>query len=1278
MLYIKPYGRSHTIAINPVPAEGKKLVRQFTSPIDEKDKNSVSKSNDQPTGEKDQNSVSKSNDRPTGEKDKNSVSTLQEKPEFIIATWISMIDKVITKPKGNNFPTPEQKIYRRLLGEACWKLLSKDAKLEPLKDLFQLKLEPYYALKNSQKDSQDKLWIPPKNQAKNKSKNRSKNQPEKTPEPPKYQGRLFAIYFPKESKMDCAAFAAAAENIQKYIEKNRLAAVLKTIAANIHQYRDKPGPIALNSGKTSKAALLPEILRDDWEIYNDKGGDIAKKIWQAFDENKDKADYFPSYGNANAPKTPDGTSTDATSTAAIIRQHYDICFGDVIISVSKKDKPQLFLIHEAVKNFYKQLFDIAAKPKLRKEALAKRMPKDKDALFNLITAKRRNLDYSYLNRMGKVIYYETVGTSDFGKIPDNDTLKKSHYWTSQGQAEIKRNEALVRVWRLVTIQANHSLCLWGNHDSGKDIFGKEGRKTFFDNMFPQNLNNFASLAHHGKFTNGAKRFFSEEFAANLPTKPDQQKILMEWVVDSWTHLRNNGFHFKGRAAFLQVITKGTANQNILPQDQNIAKLVDEFWQDAITKHGKRVKETLVAIKAESYLTQERLNHLYGILLEKKSVDFPLPRLNRVLKRAKNAALVVCFDDLLKTKINHDNLQADDALNCRYQILGLVYKRRFADWLQINSDRNRLIQWIENAVNRSTAAARDLNDPKEKYREFVQSNASDIFLELQKDQNLTIEKFLAKLSSEMASQFSVQKNVYGHDSEKAKDQSDYIDNLKCDVIGQAFLKFLFENDLEFLLNDSIWQNPAKQKISAVEDLPTIMVTNSAEPWQQSLYFLLHLVPVGAVSELLHQLRKWDILVAKGAAASPEAEQKAADELFAQLARVMELYLDMHDVNFSGGEKIEGLKGLKVFFANPDSFTQLYANDSVDHIVPARGLREFMRFGGVDLLQTHNVVTKITDQEIDRYHKIHADIANVQAELDRLHELWEDQKKKTPFYVYDKYKDLMLKRSDYQKLASRLRLTDHLRLHSLLMRVLARLADYAGLWERDQIFVLLALTEMEGETNLANILTPDPLEKFKSGEDPLENFKTGQIVAAVKALVSGQKYPNNAVIKRVESDFQSHFGDKGNYNAAKSYRNNFMHLNMLRDVTIFNFSDWVNHARKMMAYDRKLKNAITLSLYELFKREGLEIKFINRTADSHEFDTELSGSQKIKHLGGKGGIEYKYSRDYVTAARSLFKMAAPPPKKENSSVNSPKPGKGKTHNNSHKPGKRNFYKNYPPRP
>ena len=77
--------------------------------------------------------------------------------------------------------------------------------------------------------------------------------------------------------------------------------------------------------------------------------------------------------------------------------------------------------------------------------------------------------------------------------------------------------------------------------------------------------------------------------------------------------------------------------------------------------------------------------------------------------------------------------------------------------------------------------------------------------------------------------------------------------------------------------------------------------------------------------------------------------------------------------------------------------------------------------------------------------------------------------------------------------------------------------------------------------------------------------------------------------------------------------------------------VNDARRLMAYDRKLKNAVSRSIIELLARENLDLTWEMK---DHELTGAVVKSRQAAHLGGKKITEDLLGPAFVAMAAALF--------------------------------------------
>jgi hypothetical protein len=288
-----------------------------------------------------------------------------------------------------------------------------------------------------------------------------------------------------------------------------------------------------------------------------------------------------------------------------------------------------------------------------------------------------------------------------------------------------------------------------------------------------------------------------------------------------------------------------------------------------------------------------------------------------------------------------------------------------------------------------------------------------------------------------------------------------------------------------------------------------------------------------------------------------------------------------------------------------------DDDDDRRVPRRGLREIMRFGHLPALRPIFGKHTVKAEDVDAVERAEqgtddkSEIAHWQAMRERKHEKWSRERKDFTADDWRAYVEALKEVVSHRHLSANVTLTNHVRLHRLMMAVLGRLVDFSGLWERDLYFVTLALIDRQGRRP-ADILTENGLAKLQEG----------QIVAALRKLK-----PNDDDARIVKRGLCRHFGavyERGNANVA--IRNDFAHFNMLRpDRLPVDITACVNDARRLMAYDRKLKNAVPQSIKELLDREGLTLEWAMAPTSPHRLEGARLATGQARHLGKAKLIE-----------------------------------------------------------
>lgn len=1093
--------------------------------------------------------------------------------ELVIAQWISAIDKIATKPTGPQGATAAQRDFRDRLGMAAWAFIVENKLLQGLADkdrvvylkqLWDFKIAPY-----------------------GKRDFRAKGR-QREPDP---RGRWYKR-FADESAVENVDAAKIAKMLHEHLY--------------VSEYRISPDAKNHRAGRIQARAqsISKNVLKQDqkqtgeWTDADlaeyEKSGDVAKRI------KRDATDLE----QATPPRR-----VSLRVSGEVLFHHYAKIFSDgnggtLSIEQARQSKPGLFALHMAVKDCYSRLLKRHRKDQkghAQRRKVSTLLPDDMEELAKLLTRQKTNCDLNHLIRLGKVIHYHSYHYG--GPVTNWPNLDTSEYWSSDGQARIKRNEAFVRIWRHILALAQRTLTDWVDpeHTIEGDILGKKEWEQAITSIDPERLEQKLRLL----FGNGA---------SNLSRTGDHAfngKVLglAREVVSS---LRNNAFHFTAFESFVSALS-----QDVAAQDPDALKATDSLWQADIRERFARLKKELESADAQFYLTSVQWSHLIEGLTQVETGDLPLPRFRHILHRAEAVRQNTKDWVALPASANRKQLE-NPALRCQYVSMKLVYDRAFRPWLEMQ-DTEKLQAFIDRAIPRATEAARAINGRglTDSERKLIKARAESL---PRIESGDGIWTFFFNLSAATASEMRVQRG-YDHNAEQARKQAGFIEDLKCDVVALAFDAFLTERGFDYLRN--LNAENAKPTDPKVDPEKTVLPTPSAdaETWQTALYFVIHLVPVDEIGRLLHQVRKWHLL------AKDDSASKATLEVASQISDVLELYLDMHDAKFEGGEGLKDLDAFKAFFENADDFGRVFPPDHPDEDVsrPYRGLREIMRFGHLGTLtevaKAHPITSSMVDAVMDaeRVEGETSKLATWQTRREELHAKWiKAGRQGLDADDLRAYVEALANVTDHRHRSGFVTLRDHVRLHRVLMAVIGRLIDYAGLWERDLYFVTLALI-WEARSRPDQIF--DHVRRMKGKKEEwqsgLEAFSDGQIVFALRRM-----YDSSTKVDALRASLHHFFGPvsvtgKGQQSEEVGIRNQLAHFVMLRPkkVAKLNLTECVNEARQLMAYDRKLKNAVTQSIKELLDREGIILSWTIKSAQLHQLDNAVLQAKSAEHLGKK---------------------------------------------------------------
>ena len=522
--------------------------------------------------------------------------------ELVIAQWISAVDKIATKPSGQKPASEAQREFRQRLGDACWERLSAScgsapcllpgANREYLQKLWQTKIHPYPA-----------------------------GTPKKGKPEPEVTGRWYRAFAGSAEPANADA-KAIGELIEKHLHeaelrrgpngrpkrKGRIQARAETIEKNVLKKRTpaaRPAPSPDIVADYLKGNSLPDPVR----AIREKAEAIEKnhgRVWLA-------------------------------DAGKILYEHWGTRFGTAAGAKEVEDKyPELFALHSALKDCYRRLLKRNRKDtsehrkKDRDERrLSSLLPANIQEALRLSGKQQANADLNHLVRLGKVMHYSASGgQADRTRSIQNNwpaQVDNSRFWDSDGQAEIKRAEAFVRIWRQALVHARWTLTDWVSMNGGP----------FQDDIFCSSKTLDKAL-DTGKFDAdlfGRKLqllFGSRANLFNLPTA-DSGIEFLRGLISASQNLRHAAFHFQGRGHLLDELAKfsgyfaGTAGASAAT-----------LWDKDVEERGARLKAVLAGVHVEEFLTQEQADKVFTLIAGDGVAELVLPRFSRVLRRGKEA------------------------------------------------------------------------------------------------------------------------------------------------------------------------------------------------------------------------------------------------------------------------------------------------------------------------------------------------------------------------------------------------------------------------------------------------------------------------------------------------------------------------------------------------------------------------------------------------------------------------------------------------------------------
>lgn len=727
-------------------------------------------------------------------------------------------------------------------------------------------------------------------------------------------------------------------------------------------------------------------------------------------------------------------------------------------------------------------------------------------------------------------------------------------------------------------------------------------------------------------------------------------------------LRHSVFHFNVRRrllhrvqkAFLTVAHKGwnakhPDSKRMTPRADAALKTLLEFDQSI---EGVALADELTQMKATQFVDEDKLRALATEFVKyPEPVDYTLPKVRSVLLRAQNLAKAVgsaevpLLAPLTYVEIGNEP-QANTLANlCKVGLLRMLYRSGFRTWLAGAADDQALFKDVMEKVIRSR---NERVDALGRARGKTLPSVSELIEELDVAEFKGLQEILNALTSETI-QASGQHRKYTPDRRVQRDQAQDIEHFKQEIIAHLFAKYLRDSGFSCIGSLETAAVPEAYDPEVIlDEIQTSPLVGNAD-WHRQFYAWLYLVPPEETSLLRHQIRKSLALeaVADKDTVTTDEEMTSGPHrivsptitMLREMDSLIELYTRVQSAGFQGDEHKAALRNGAQFYEDSEKFDDVYDEDPDLHKYSLkgtrRGLRQLVRFAHLPVLSPVFQEHLITDSEVNAFTE-HCKDGN-KALFDTFHNLRRDiikaETSKTPKedkkLIADKTRNISLYKStavdvlEHTFNVNAARLSDHVRLHRMLMQIVGRLADYVLMWERDRIYVLVGClfqNDTQGQFEL-EVTDKDEivLKVLTAGAEISHRFtlydeKIGFAALDVKEILGKlgrgakadllkryfceieQQNPLDREIaekarkeRRSRRDFPPG-GDERRKSKAQ-VRNDIVHQNLLDHIKSpksgVNLTYAMNAVRSLMAYDRKLKNAVPQSIKRILGDYGLEI-------------------------------------------------------------------------------------------
>jgi len=295
----------------------------------------------------------------------------------------------------------------------------------------------------------------------------------------------------------------------------------------------------------------------------------------------------------------------------------------------------------------------------------------------------------------------------------------------------------------------------------------------------------------------------------------------------------------------------------------------------------------------------------------------------------------------------------------------------------------------------------------------------------------------------------------------------------------------------------------------------------------------------------------------------------------------------------GNKIKDRKELKKFDTN-----KIYFDG--ENIIKHRAFYNIKKYGMLNLLEkiSDEAKYKISIEELKNYSNKKNEIEKNHTTQENLHRKYARPRKDEKFTDedYKEYEKAIGNIQKYTHLKNKVEFNELNLLQGLLLKILHRLVGYTSIWERDLRFRLKG--EFPENQYIEEIFNFDNSKNVK--------YKSGQIVEKYINFYK-ELYKDNVEKRSIYSDKKV---KKLKQEKKDLYiRNYIAHFNYIPHAEI-SLLEVLENLRKLLSYDRKLKNAVMKSVVDILKEYGFVATF--KIGADKKIGIQTLESEKIVHL------------------------------------------------------------------